>query len=540
MNCTRVVSSGSAAARARTSSVFATPGTPSSSTCPRHSRAMTRPVTAASWPDDGLGDLGADRGQRLARPADLVAGRGRVLRSVRHEVRLALGLHLHRLITHRGSSPRWPPAATSRSSSSSASASRTSPARPGAPRPGAPAARRRRPGRSPRRRGRRRRPAVRRPGTASRRGEPAQRPPCAASRPPGPSPGRAGTAGPGPHASRRRGRRPAAARGPPGPSRRARQSSASTTATASSTTTHPNHGGSRSRERRRARRRRLRAGSGTNQTRSGPCAEQAQRERGVGVVGEVAVAQHVRLPDHDHRGVAAVARAVELRPASRRRGLRGPEADVGATGRRGRVELPRRRGPAPAAASSAAQRGGRVRGAGDVVGAHGRAPARRARLASGSTSTSRDAASRQRPRASARPAARGARRRRCRAARPAGARLGRSVPGDRHPLPAQDLRDRAAAAGPPDVRVEVAAAGARVATAATAAATSAASAIATGRRGAAATAPAHPRSARPGARWSGARHAGPGAPRDDAAGAQLRRRGRAGPRVRSPACGRSP
>ena len=48
VNCTRLVSTSSAAARARTSSVFATPGTPSSRTWPRQSSATTRPVTAAS------------------------------------------------------------------------------------------------------------------------------------------------------------------------------------------------------------------------------------------------------------------------------------------------------------------------------------------------------------------------------------------------------------------------------------------------------------------------------------------------------------
>ena len=38
----------------RTSSVFATPGTPSSSTCPPASSAMIRPVTAPSWPTTAL------------------------------------------------------------------------------------------------------------------------------------------------------------------------------------------------------------------------------------------------------------------------------------------------------------------------------------------------------------------------------------------------------------------------------------------------------------------------------------------------------
>ena len=54
VNCTRGVSSDSAAERARTRRVFATPGTPSSRTCPRASSAMTSPVTAASWPTTAL------------------------------------------------------------------------------------------------------------------------------------------------------------------------------------------------------------------------------------------------------------------------------------------------------------------------------------------------------------------------------------------------------------------------------------------------------------------------------------------------------
>ncbi len=54
VNCTRLVSRSSAAATVRTSSVFATPGTPSSSTCPRASRAITMPDTTASWPTTTL------------------------------------------------------------------------------------------------------------------------------------------------------------------------------------------------------------------------------------------------------------------------------------------------------------------------------------------------------------------------------------------------------------------------------------------------------------------------------------------------------
>ena len=67
VNCTRLESSAKAAARDRTSSVFATPGTPSSSTCPPDSSAMTSPVTARILPDHSLGDLGADGQERGAR-----------------------------------------------------------------------------------------------------------------------------------------------------------------------------------------------------------------------------------------------------------------------------------------------------------------------------------------------------------------------------------------------------------------------------------------------------------------------------------------
>ena len=54
VNCTRLVSMSSAAARLRTSSVLATPGTPSSRMWPRQSRATSRPATAASWPTTAL------------------------------------------------------------------------------------------------------------------------------------------------------------------------------------------------------------------------------------------------------------------------------------------------------------------------------------------------------------------------------------------------------------------------------------------------------------------------------------------------------
>ncbi len=54
VNWSRLASRSRAAARVRTSSVFATPGTPSSSTWPRHSSAMTSPLTTDSWPTTAL------------------------------------------------------------------------------------------------------------------------------------------------------------------------------------------------------------------------------------------------------------------------------------------------------------------------------------------------------------------------------------------------------------------------------------------------------------------------------------------------------
>ncbi|MCY1243471.1 hypothetical protein D9M72_564870 [compost metagenome] len=54
VNCTRLVSRLSAAESVRTSSVLATPGTPSSRTCPRQSNAMSSPVTVESWPTTAL------------------------------------------------------------------------------------------------------------------------------------------------------------------------------------------------------------------------------------------------------------------------------------------------------------------------------------------------------------------------------------------------------------------------------------------------------------------------------------------------------
>ena len=54
MNCTRRNSRSSAAASVFTSSVLATPGTPSSRTWPRTSRAATRPDSVPSWPTTTL------------------------------------------------------------------------------------------------------------------------------------------------------------------------------------------------------------------------------------------------------------------------------------------------------------------------------------------------------------------------------------------------------------------------------------------------------------------------------------------------------
>ena len=54
VNCTRLVSTSSAVASVRTSSVLATPGTPSISTWPPESSATSSPETAASWPTTAL------------------------------------------------------------------------------------------------------------------------------------------------------------------------------------------------------------------------------------------------------------------------------------------------------------------------------------------------------------------------------------------------------------------------------------------------------------------------------------------------------
>ena len=66
VNCTRLVSTASAAASERTSSVLATPGTPSISTCPPDEQRDEQPGDGGVLADHGLGDLGADPVQRLA------------------------------------------------------------------------------------------------------------------------------------------------------------------------------------------------------------------------------------------------------------------------------------------------------------------------------------------------------------------------------------------------------------------------------------------------------------------------------------------
>src|SRR5262245_19407976 len=54
VNCTRLNSTASAADNALTSRVFAVPGTPSSSTCPRTRSAETRPESVPSCPTTTL------------------------------------------------------------------------------------------------------------------------------------------------------------------------------------------------------------------------------------------------------------------------------------------------------------------------------------------------------------------------------------------------------------------------------------------------------------------------------------------------------
>ncbi len=60
MNWTRLVSSRRAAARARTSSVLATPGTPSMQHVAAAQQGDDQPGDGRVLPDDGLGDLRAD------------------------------------------------------------------------------------------------------------------------------------------------------------------------------------------------------------------------------------------------------------------------------------------------------------------------------------------------------------------------------------------------------------------------------------------------------------------------------------------------
>ena len=66
VNWMRLVSSPSARLSVRTSRVFATPGTPSSSTWPRGEQGDEQPGDGAVLADDGLADLGAHAVHRLA------------------------------------------------------------------------------------------------------------------------------------------------------------------------------------------------------------------------------------------------------------------------------------------------------------------------------------------------------------------------------------------------------------------------------------------------------------------------------------------
>ena len=76
VNWMRLVSSPSAALNERTSSVFATPGTPSSSTWPRGEQGDEQAGHGAVLADDGLADLDADAVHR-SRSAASSAGSGR-------------------------------------------------------------------------------------------------------------------------------------------------------------------------------------------------------------------------------------------------------------------------------------------------------------------------------------------------------------------------------------------------------------------------------------------------------------------------------
>ena len=119
MNWTRLLLSRSDAASARTSSVLATPGTPSSSTWPWQSSAITSPVTTASWPTTALatsartapsaalGSSGPDQaagrrpGWGTLRRGALPGGPGRCGRAVGR--RLVFGVHCVRTSLSRAS-----------------------------------------------------------------------------------------------------------------------------------------------------------------------------------------------------------------------------------------------------------------------------------------------------------------------------------------------------------------------------------------------------------------------------------------------------
>src|SRR3954452_12809331 len=74
VNCTRLKSRSSDAARALTNKVFATPGTPSSSTCPRTSRATTNAVTTRSWPTTALATSSRTRKTASRGPSSAATG----------------------------------------------------------------------------------------------------------------------------------------------------------------------------------------------------------------------------------------------------------------------------------------------------------------------------------------------------------------------------------------------------------------------------------------------------------------------------------
>src|SRR6266702_5657814 len=69
VNWTRLKFRSRVRARVLTSSVLATPGTPSSSTWPRTSRAATRPETAPSWPTTALATSWRTRSTAVRGPA---------------------------------------------------------------------------------------------------------------------------------------------------------------------------------------------------------------------------------------------------------------------------------------------------------------------------------------------------------------------------------------------------------------------------------------------------------------------------------------